>query len=82
MLWLFLAVVVIIGGFFYYRKRQSRTITINTEQAEMFLDLIGKEKQSIADQMLDMADEAALKGKTVAIDSIIQITPDMNLKIG
>jgi len=51
---------------------------INAEQAEIVVGLIDKEKQALADQMLDMADEAALKGVTVAIDSIIQIIPDIN----
>ncbi len=76
MFWFFLAVVVIIGSFFYYKKQKS-VMTLNAEQAEMVVGLIDKEKQALADQMLDMADEAALKGATVTVESIVSITPDM-----
>lgn len=74
MIWLGLGILAIIGGYFYFKNKSS--LTLNKEQAEMVGDLISKEKKALADQMHDMADQAALKGATVSVDSIIQITPD------
>lgn len=76
MFWFFLAVLVLVGGFIYYRKQKS-VMTLNAEQAEMVVGLIDKEKQGLADKMLDMADKAAFNGATVSIESIVPITPDM-----
>lgn len=76
MFWFFLAVLVLVVGFIYYKKQKS-VMTLNAEQAEMVVGLIDKEKQALADQMLDMADKAALNGATVTVESIVPIMPAM-----
>ena len=76
MYWLFLAVVIIVLGFFYNRKQKS-VMTLNAKETELVAGLIDKEKQTLLDQMLDMADEAALKGATISVESFVPITPDM-----
>jgi len=76
MFWFILAVVVLVCGFIYYRQQKS-VMTLNAEQAEMVVGLIDKEKQALDDQMLDVADEAALNGATVSVESVVPITPDM-----
>lgn len=74
MFWIAVAILIIVGWIIYLRRKDR--ITITKKQAEMFMGLVGKEKIELEKKMHDMADNSALQGGTVSVDS-----PDMPEKL-